>query len=68
MNYSKSKGHRFASTRTDMEASFYPYVTDFTHVPGGGQPMGTVHYDYEVINSHNFLGYAAPGILPAIRR
>ena len=62
VNYSKSKGHRFASTRTDMEASFYPYVTDFTHVPGGGQPMGTVHYDYEVINSHNFLGYAAPGI------
>ena len=59
--YSKSKGHRFPNTRSDMGSSLYPYVTDFTRVPGCGQPVTTLHYNYDIINNHNFLGYAAPG-------
>ncbi|MEJ5082651.1 RHS repeat-associated core domain-containing protein [Ochrobactrum sp. MYb379] len=62
VDYSKSKGHRFAGMRTDMKSSLHPYVTDFTHVPGGDQPTYSVHYDYGLRNSHNFLGYSAAAI------
>ncbi|MDR6433174.1 RHS repeat-associated core domain-containing protein [Brucella pseudogrignonensis] len=62
VDYSKSKGHRFAGMRTDMAANLHPYVTDFTHVPGGGQPTYSIHYDYGLRNSHNFLGHAAAAI------
>ncbi|MHC5231775.1 RHS repeat-associated core domain-containing protein [Brucella sp. LJL56] len=62
VKYSRSRGHRFSSARPDMSSSLYPYVREFTRVPGDSQPMITTTYDYEVINSHNFLGHAAPGI------
>ncbi|MFQ0812367.1 hypothetical protein AVM02_03085 [Brucella anthropi] len=61
-DYAKCKGHRFPAMRADMQGKLYPYVRTFTKVPGAGQPMVRVNYKYDLINSHNFLGYAAPGI------